>query len=477
VDNGTTSPSHSSFSFLRRKKRSWESKERTGAVYDRTKIFGLLKKREKIAGSIPARPISMKRILEQAAKLCTPIRAERAKVAQIIKDVETKVNSALKKSKIAAKCSVGGSVAKGTWLPGVSDVDFFILFNYEKYKSEHQFLSDTTEKVLRNVFKGVQRLHGSRDYFNVDYKNFILEFVPVLEISELSDALNLTDYSPLHVYWVRDRVKVNRKLQTEIRLAKQFFKANGVYGAESYIAGFSGHATEILTIYYGSFSRLLKNVVEWGRGEVIDVNKNYKNSNQIFDEVNESKLQSPIIVIDPVEPARNAAAALGEEKFDLLKKATKRFLANPTIDFFKIKLFDVKLLKQKPGQKLFVLQTTPTKGKEDVVGCKLLKTFEEFQKAIAHNNFRIMHSGWHWPGKGSATFWIYLPAKPLPKERIVEGPPAKVPEQFIKQFRKKWKRIYLKSGRYWAKARVKLREPAVAVRTAAKQFKLKTLNL
>ncbi len=418
----------------------------------------------------------MKNILAQAAKLCTPTKDEQTKIAQVIKEVETKVNSALKNLKIKAKCSVGGSVAKGTWLPGVSDVDFFILFDYKKYKGEHQFLSDVAEKVLRKVFAGVQRLHGSRDYFNASYKNYILEFVPVLEISELSDALNLTDYSPLHVYWVRDRIKANRKLQIEVRLAKQFFKANEVYGAESYIAGFSGHATEILTIYYGSFIRLLKNAAEWKHGDVIDVNKNYKNPNQIFNEVNESKLQSPIIVIDPVEPTRNAAAALGGEKFDLLKRAAKRFLTNPSANFFKIKVFDVNSLKQKSGQKLFVLQATPARGKEDIVGCRLLKLFDEFQKAIAHNNFKIMQSGWHWPGQGKATFWLYLPAKPLPKERVVEGPPAKIPEQFIKQFRKKWKRIYLKNGRYWAKAHVKIREPEAAVRTAAKQFKLRLLT-
>ncbi|MBI2040915.1 MAG: nucleotidyltransferase domain-containing protein [DPANN group archaeon] len=217
----------------------------------------------------------MKSILGQAAELCMPIKEEQAKVAQIIKEIENKVNSALKKSKITARCSVGGSVAKGTWLPGVSDIDFFILFDYEKYKGEHQFLSDVAEKVLRSIFKGVQRLHGSRDYFNVNYKKYILEFVPVLEISELSDALNLTDYSPLHVYWVRDRVKANRKLQSEVRLAKQFFKANGVYGAESYISGFSGHVTEILTIYYGGFLRLLSSR-SLGRGKILFTKKSRK---------------------------------------------------------------------------------------------------------------------------------------------------------------------------------------------------------
>ncbi len=418
----------------------------------------------------------MKNILETAVKLCTPTKEEQAEVTQIVKEIEHKVNSVLKKLRISAKCSVGGSVARGTWLPGVSDVDFFILFDYEKYKGRSHLLSDVAEKVLKSVFKVVRRLHGSRDYFNVSYKNYILEFVPVLDISELSDALNLTDYSPLHVYWVRDRIKANKTLQTEVRLAKQFFKANDVYGAESYIAGFSGHAIEILTIHYGSFQRLLKNAVEWGHGDVIDVNKNYKNPNRVFDEVNESKLQSPIIVIDPVEPTRNAAAALGEEKFDLLKKAAKIFLAKPSAEFFKIKLFDVKSLKPKAGQKLFILQAAPSRGKEDVVGCRLLKQFSEFQKEIEHHSFEITRSGWHWPGKGPATFWIYLPAKPLPKEKTIEGPPARVPEHFIGQFKRKWKNVYFSRHKYYARAPVKVRDSAIIVKRLARDYKFRLLT-
>ena len=134
-------------------------------------------------------------------------------------------------------------------------------------------------------------------------------------------------------------------------------------------------------------------------------------------------------------------------------------------------------MKQKSGQKLFVLQATPSRGKEDVIGCKLLKQFSEFQKEIEHSGFEVTQSGWHWPGQGKATFWLYLPAKPLSKERIVEGPPTKVPEKFIKQFKKKWKKAYLAKGRYWAKASVKIRDPADAVKMSAKQFKLRLLTI
>ncbi len=418
----------------------------------------------------------MKSVLAQAAKICTPTKDEQIKIERIVKEVQQKVNSALKKLKLKARCIVGGSVAKGTWLPNISDVDFFILFDYERYRGRHQVISDMAEIVLLDSFKFIQRLRGSRDYFNVTYKNFILEFVPVLEISELSEALNLTDYSPLHIYWVRDRINTNKKLQTEVRLAKQFFKANGVYGAESYIGGFSGHATEILTIYYGGFLQLLKNAVEWKHGDVIDVNHTYRDPNQVFDKINEAKLQSPIIVIDPVEPTRNAAAALGEEKFKLLKKTAKKFLAQPALEFFKIKPFDVKQLKQKKSQKLFILRANPTKGKEDIIGSRFAKRFLEFQKELERNDFKILKAGWHWPGEGKATFWVYLPARQLSKERVIEGPPKNVPEVFRKKFKRKWKKVFLRGSRYYARAERKYRESGKLVSKLAKAHKFRLLR-
>ncbi len=456
------------------------AKEKAGSTIPKRRLYN--EKRQKVAGSIPARPthtaMKYKKIMEEVAGLCTPTKAEQARVEKIVKEVEMKVNAALKKLKLSAKCLIGGSVAKGTWLPGVSDIDFFILFNYDKYKSQTSNLSDIAGRAIKLVFKKVERLHGSRDYFNVSYDNLILEFVPVLAISWLSDALNLTDYSPLHVYWVCDRLKANRKLQTEVRLAKQFFKAAGVYGAESYITGFSGHAVEILTIYYGSFMKLLQNAAEWKHGDVIDVNRTYKNKNKIFSLINASKLQSPIIVIDPVEPTRNAAAALGDEKFGQLKKFAKKFLANPSANFFKVKQFNIESLqfKGEPNYDLFVLQAKPAHGKTDVVGCKLLKLFETLKREIKNHDFLILNSNWYWPGEGKAVFWFYLPAKLLPKEKIIIGPPAKIQEKFIKQFKKKWKRVYLKGGRYYAKAKRETVAADMLIKKLAKQYKLLTLK-
>ena len=56
--------------------------------------------------------------------------------------------------------------------------------------------------------------------------------------------------------------KIKGKILDEIRLAKAFCHANGCYGAESYIKGFSGYALELLVYHYGSFQKFVKAITK-----------------------------------------------------------------------------------------------------------------------------------------------------------------------------------------------------------------------
>ncbi|MBU0535617.1 MAG: nucleotidyltransferase domain-containing protein, partial [Nanoarchaeota archaeon] len=234
--------------------------------------------------------------------------------ARIIKEtgkVLKKINSGLSKSRIRAKAVAGGSVAKGTFLKGDHDCDIFVKFSLKEYRN--QDISLLLEKVLRKAFKSLDKVHGSRDYYHMK-NEFKYEIVPVLDIRKSSQAVNVTDCSPLHVKWVNKFPKMKK----EIMLTKAFCKSAGVYGAESYIQGFSGHVVDIITVYYGGFLNLLKESKRWKKKEIIDYYK-YHKGRAMFN-LNRSKTQSPLIVIDPVQPDRNAAAALGEEKFELFRK-------------------------------------------------------------------------------------------------------------------------------------------------------------
>ena len=184
------------------------------------------------------------KVLNGALNLIKPNKEEEKEVSGRINSFLKQVNTGLK----GAKAILGGSGSKGTWLKDAHDADIFVQFNYDQFKDKSDQLSDILEKHLKKKFK-IIRLHGSRDYFQVKEKNalnsensgntggvFTFEIVPVLKISKAEQALNITDVSLLHSVWVNK----HKKYADDIRLMKQFCKAQGVYGAESYLKGFSG---------------------------------------------------------------------------------------------------------------------------------------------------------------------------------------------------------------------------------------------
>ncbi len=342
------------------------------------------------------------------------------------------------------KAILGGSGSKGTWLK-TFDADIFVLFNYNKFKDKSDKLSDFLGKILRKKFRNVIRLHGSRDYFQIKEKNFTFEIVPILNITKAEQAKNITDVSPLHSKWVNK----HKRLVNDMKLAKQFAKANGLYGAESYIKGFSGYICEILAVYYGSFINLARNAAKWQDKTVIDVQKYYRGKD-VFKIMNTSKLLSPLIIVDPVQKDRNAAAALSTEKFEAFKKTAIEFLRNPSKEFFAKKEMKSSFLQSKGStKKLIILKAEPLTGKIDVAGSKLMKSFEFLSKELQNKNFKIIKSGWEWDKRSEAMMYFLFDKKPLPKTIEIEGPPLSI-GQHVGNFKKSHKKTFLKSGKIFA---------------------------
>ncbi|MFH1290026.1 MAG: nucleotidyltransferase domain-containing protein, partial [Nanoarchaeota archaeon] len=144
------------------------------------------------------------------------------------------------KSKVDADVFLGGSFAKNTVARSEDyDADIFVRFDW-KYEN----LSDDLEKILKGVVKELKlkmrRMHGSRDYFRIwKDKKLTFEVIPVTRIKRVREARNVTDLSYFHVNYVKKNLK--GEMREQLALTKKFFKANGVYGAESYIHGFSGY--------------------------------------------------------------------------------------------------------------------------------------------------------------------------------------------------------------------------------------------
>ncbi len=340
------------------------------------------------------------------------------------------IEKELIKQLINAEVTLGGSVAKGTFL---KDPDYDVFVRFQKPDS------DLLEKVLKKCFSKVDRIHGSRDYFQVKYKGQIFEIIPVKKISKASEAENVTDVSKLHVDWVRENVKD----KDQVRLAKLFCKAQGIYGAESYISGFSGYILEILVYAYGSFEKLLQTVAVWKPKTIIDVSGFYKNNKDVLKKLNESKIHSPLIIIDPVQKDRNASASVSMEQYSRFILAARKFLDKQDISMFHkhpFSLSDINKDAKKHDTKLIILHFKLHEGKIDVISSKAIKIFHYIKMKLIHHDFEVFKSGIE---LNENLMWFQVLPHKLPEFAKQIGPKSWVAESNVKSFLDKYSEVYL----------------------------------
>jgi len=321
-------------------------------------------------------------------------------------------------------------------------------------------LSDILEKRLKLK---LERLHGSRDYFHY-HDEITFELVPILKITKSTQAENITDISPLHAKWVNKKV-VDKD---QVRLIKAFMKCIGVYGAESYIQGFSGYVVEILIAKYGTFRKLVSAATKWTPKTQIDIEKHHKN---ILLEVNTSKLVSPLIVIDPVQAGRNAAAGLNQENFDVFVQACRSFIKKPEASYFYKKPINKKSLSQE-HKNLVYLTVKGKRGKEDVVGGKLLKVFNYIHTQLEANDFVVLDKGWEYDKKTMGVFWYSLKESKLTTTKEWEGPPI-VAKEHVSMFKKKYRNAKKKGNRLFATIKRKHRRPESLLKNIMKESYVK----
>ena len=391
-------------------------------------------------------------ILKQVLENVKPSKEEYDKmnsaIENFVKDIEEKIRT----FKIDAEIFVGGSFAKRTVIKkDYYDVDIFLRFT-KKYDDKE--IPDITKKIIRGM-KEVVIIHGSRDYFKIKLKeNFYVELIPVLMVKKPEEALNITDLSYSHVKYINKKIKSD-KIKDEIMLAKAFCYANHCYGAESYIRGFSGYALELLVYYYKSFLKMIKTIDKAKKCEkiIIDIEKHFKNKSQILMDLNSSKMQAPIILIDPTHKNRNALAALSDETFERFKTAIRKFLKNPSIKSFEEKKIDLDKIKKDSSKKHFefiLLKATTDRQEGDIAGSKLLKFYNHLNNEI-DKFFYTKNKGFNYNGKQSARYFFVAKKK---EEILISGPLVKDKEN-VKKFEKIHKNYYTKNGRIYAKEIVK----------------------
>ncbi len=390
------------------------------------------------------------KILKEVLKKIEPSENDLKYIKNYVDIFSQNIKKNLKKFKIDAEIFVGGSFAKGTVIKKDNyDVDVFIRYD-KKYKNEE--ISALTKKIIGKS-KSISVIHGSRDYFRINYgKNFFIELIPVKKIENPKEYENITDLSYLHVKYINKKIK-SRKILDEIKIAKAFCYANNCYGAESYISGFSGYSLELLVYYYKGFMKFIKAMSKVGKEKyIIDIEKQFKNKKNVLMDLNSSKLNSPIILIDPTYKQRNALAALSQDTFEKFRKICKEFIKNPSIKYFEVKKIDIEKVKRdslKKRREFVLIEVKTDKPEGDVAGSKLLKFYNYLRKEISLF-FIIKNKGFNYNGKKSARYFFVAERK---KEIIYPGPFID-DEKNSQNFKKEHKNVYEKKDRFYAREKI-----------------------
>ena len=400
-------------------------------------------------------------VLKQQIEIIKPSKETIKDIKQTTQEFTKYLKKKLKSKKIKADVFIGGSLAKNTIVKKDKyDVDIFIRFDG---KYDNKEISGLLGKALGKEFK---KVHGSRDYYQQMIGGIIMEIVPVLKIKKQQQAQNITDLSYFHVGYINKKIRAKHKLADEIIIAKTFCHAQNCYGAESYIHGFSGYALELLICHYGSFKNFLtavssisvkNNKLNNGGSSsksdiknnnrnninkiIIDPEKLYKNKQEILRELNKSKLQGPMILIDPTFKERNALAGLSEDTFEKFKKTAERFLKNPSSDFFEKKNIREELTR-KYKDKLIIINIKTTKQAGDISGTKSKKFFGFFTRKLG-KEFNIKVNEFDYNEKKNIAYFFFVIDKK--KDELRRGPPISA-KKHLSGFRKEHKKVIIKKG-------------------------------
>ncbi len=270
-------------------------------------------------------PESPELVLQRVAKKVVPSDQEQEKMIGLSQAIQREVEDVLAGSGIQAKVSPQGSFARGTWISHEADLDIFARFSPTMERQEW------VEKVLPTMRKYFSRYRVTERYAEHPFLEFRVNgvrvnIVPSYDVKR-GEWKSATDRTPYHTEFMQTHLTPD--LRREARLLKKFAKGIGTYGAEIKIGGFSGMLIDTLVLYYQSFMETLRHASSWTKGTLLEIGKP--------EGIVSPKEKDPnvdLVVIDPVDPNRNLAAAVRSDKLWNLVAAGRQFLRNPGMWYF-----------------------------------------------------------------------------------------------------------------------------------------------
>ena len=264
-------------------------------------------------------------VLQQVAKKIVPSDQEQEKMIGLSQTIQREVEYVLASAGIQAKVSPQGSFARDTWLSGEADLDIFARFPPTMEREEW------VEKVFPTLRKYFSRYRVIERYAEHPFLEFRVEgvrvnIVPCYDVKQ-GEWKSATDRTPYHTEFMQKHL--TPELRLEARLLKKFAKGTSTYGAEIKIGGFSGMFIDTLVLHYQSFMETLRRASSWTKSTLLEIGKP--------EGIVSPKEKDPnvdLVVVDPVDPNRNLAAAVRPDKLWSFVAAGRQFLRNPGLWYF-----------------------------------------------------------------------------------------------------------------------------------------------
>jgi tRNA nucleotidyltransferase (CCA-adding enzyme) len=380
----------------------------------------------------------MQEILERVLKRVRPTEADRRLIGQVAKELTERVKAACEKLKVNAKPMLVGSVARGTWLRDERDIDIFILFPPTLTREELERQGLTIGREVAGP--GARERFAEHPYVTMRFRGLDVDLVPCYEIADPREIKSAVDRTPHHQVYMRERL--TPELVDEVLLVKKFMEGIGVYGAELKTQGFSGYLCELLTLHYRSFQKLAEAASGWRPSVVVDHEGSYRDGSEpaiLFK-------GQPLIVVDPVDPSRNVAAAVSMQSFATFVRACQEFLSRPHLKFFfpkRVRLLgagEVRRVLRRRGTKIFCVVFRTPDLVPDVLFPQLRKTEQALVSRLRRAGFDVQRTD-VWADSISVIL-LELGTSKLPKVQTRVGPPITIGYMdFIQEHLRSKKRI------------------------------------
>jgi tRNA nucleotidyltransferase (CCA-adding enzyme) len=300
-------------------------------------------------------------VLAGAARIVTPGREEERKVGKVAEKVLARVNSESKGHPEVRGVITGGSYAKGTWLPDDVDIDIFVKISPDV--GDERF-EEVGLKVGTEAVRGYKhgKMYAQHPYTEATVDGIKVNIVPCYDVRP-GEWKSAADRSQFHVTFVQENLSPEAK--TEVRLLKKFMRVIGVYGAEIEKEGFSGYAAEVLVHREGGFEKVL--------GYFAGLKPE----------------AGGLSLLDPIDSQRELAKAISAESAARLALASRAFLRDPGLTYFK----EVRgKTHPKLQGSLYAIVFKHKELSEDTLWGELKRSTKQITKHVEGEGFKVARS-------------------------------------------------------------------------------------